>query len=241
MLNYVIMNDFSNFFWNKEKRFPVYKWHHYFEIYDRHFSKYKDTHPIIIEIGVWQGGSLEMWNDYFKGQCTIYGIDINPDCKRFESEFPNVKIFIGDQSNVDFLNKIKAEVPNIDILIDDGSHINSHVITTFEALYSNIVPGGTYLIEDLHTSYWEEYGGGLLRQGTSIEYLKSLIDKVNAKHLRELEEHSANVKQIDTDFSCTTQAIHFYDSITVLEKHKTRQDNVKATTAEPTAAASERN
>jgi hypothetical protein len=227
------MDEFSNFFWNKEKRFPVHKWHHYFEIYDRHFSKYKDTHPTIVEIGVAQGGSLEMWNDYFQGQCTIYGVDINPACKRFESEFPNVKIFIGDQGNVDFLNQIKADVPNIDILIDDGSHINSHVITTFEALYSNIVPGGTYLIEDLHTSYWEEYGGGLLRQGTSIEYLKSLIDKVNAKHVRDLEvkrfawERPTKVKQIDTDFSCTTHSMHFYDSITVLEKHKTRQNTVE--------------
>jgi hypothetical protein len=228
------MDEFSNFFWNKQKRFPVHKWHHYFEIYDRHFSKYKNTHPVIVEIGVARGGSLEMWNDYFKGKCTIYGVDINPDCKRFESEFPNVKIFTGDQGNADFLNKIKAEVPTIDILIDDGSHINSHVITTFESLYSNIVPGGTYLIEDLHTSYWEEYGGGLLRQGTSIEYLKSLIDKVNAKHVRDLEvkrfawERSAKVKQIDTDFSCTTQSIHFYDSITVVEKHKTRQNTVES-------------
>jgi len=228
------MDDFSRFFWNKEKRFPVHKWHHYFEIYDRHFSKYKDTHPVIIEIGVSEGGSLEMWNDYFKGKCKIYGVDINPNCKRFESEFPNVKIFIGDQSNVDFLNKIKAEVPNIDILIDDGSHISSHVVTTYEALYPNIVPGGTYLIEDLHTSYWEEYEGGLLRQGTSIEYMKSLIDKLNAKHIRDSEVNSfvlegpKRVNHIDTDFSCTTQSIHFYDSITVLEKHIRRQTVVEA-------------
>ena len=227
------MDGFSEFFWNKPKRFTVDKWHHYFEIYDKHFSKFKGKHPVILEIGVSQGGSLEMWNDYFKGQCTIYGLDINPACKRFESEFPNVKILIGDQGNVDFLNQIKAKIPNIDILIDDGSHINSHVITTFEALYSNIVPGGTYLIEDLHTSYWEEYGGGLLRQGTSIEYLKSLIDKLNAKHVRELHlnrfawERPTTVKQIDTDFSCTTNSIHFYDSITVVEKHKTRQNTVE--------------
>ena len=176
------MNDFSDYFWNKPKQFPVHKCHHYFDIYERHFSKYRISNPVIVEIGVAQGGSLEMWNHYFDGKCTIYGIDINPACKRFETLFPNVKIFIGDQNNIEFLNWLKSQIPKIDILIDDGSHINSHIIKTFEVLYENITPGGTYLMEDLCTSYWNDYDGGLLRPGTIIEYLKTLIDKLNAKH-----------------------------------------------------------
>lgn len=212
------MDGFSEFFWNKPKRFPVHKWHHYFQIYDRHFSKFKNKIPVIVEIGVNKGGSIEMWNSYFDNKCMIYGIDINPDCKKIEDEFSNVKIFIGDQNNDEFLNTVKSSIPHIDILIDDGSHINSHIIKTFEYLYTNIKMGGVYLIEDLHTSYWPEYGGGLLRHGSAIEYLKTLIDKLNAKHVK---------VPIDRSFSNITSSLHFYDSITVIEKHDSAQDIIE--------------
>lgn len=226
------MNDFADFFWNQPKKLKVHKWHHYFDIYDRHFSKYKGTNPVILEIGVAKGGSLEMWNHYFKGECTIYGIDIDPTCKRFESEFSNVKIFIGDQSNTIFLNQIKSQVPKVDILIDDGSHINSHIIKSFEELYPIVTPGGTYLIEDLHTSYWDHfYGGGLLRPGTAIEYLKTLIDKLNAKHQKTTTKQFSWSKEVvhkpDDSFSIITNSLHFYDSIAVVEKHTIPQVTVE--------------
>jgi cephalosporin hydroxylase len=226
------MNDFSDFFWNHPKKLKVHKWHHYFDIYDRHFLKYKGTNPVILEIGVAKGGSLEMWNYYFKGECTIYGIDIDPQCKKYESEFSNVKIFIGDQSDTNFLNQIKSEVPKVDILIDDGSHMNRHIIKSFEELYSTVTPGGTYLIEDLHTSYWSEYyGGGLLRPGTAIEYLKTLIDKLNAKHqkitTKQFSWSKEAVHKPDDSFSITTNSLHFYDSIAVIEKHRVPQLTVE--------------
>lgn len=228
------MDDFSDFFWNQPKKLKVHKWHHYFEIYDRHFSKYKGTNPVILEIGVAKGGSLEMWNHYFKGECTIYGIDIDPQCKNYESEFSNVKIFIGDQSDTNFLNQIKSQVPKVDILIDDGSHINSHIIKSFEELYPTVTPGGTYLIEDLHTSYWSEYyGGGLLHPGSAIEYLKTLIDKLNAKHQTTVTKKFSWSKEVvnraDDSFSNITNSLHFYDSIAVIEKHKIIQSTVQAT------------
>jgi hypothetical protein len=227
------MDKFSDYFWNQPKQYKVHKWHHYFEIYDRHFSKYKDKNPIILEIGVAGGGSLEMWNYYFDKKCTIYGIDINPRCKEFETLLPNVKIFIGDQNNDNFLNYVKSQIPNIDILIDDGSHINSHIIKTFEYLYPKINPGGTYLIEDLHTSYWPEYDGGLLRAGTAIEYLKTLIDKLNAKHqsksIKQFSWSKEVVQKADESFSNITHSLHFYDSIAVVEKHTIPQLSVEAT------------
>lgn len=230
------MDDFSDYFWNQPKQFPVHKWHHYFEIYDRHFSKYKGTDPIIVEIGVAQGGSLEMWNHYFNGECTIYGIDINPDCKKFEDAFPNVNILIGDQNDSQFLNTLYFHIPQINILIDDGSHVNSHIIKTFEALYSKIAPGGTYLIEDLHTSYWDNYGGGLMRPGTAIEHLKTLVDKLNAKHQKTVTKQFTWSKEVvsqpDTTFSNITNSLHFYDSIAVIEKHKSPQTHVEASIRE---------
>jgi len=205
------MNKFAEFFWNTDKRCKVHKWHHYFDIYDRHFSKFKGKNPVILEIGIYKGGSLEMWNHYFDGNCSIIGIDINPECKEIEKMFPNVKIFIGNQADDAFLAYVKSNISKIDIIIDDGSHISSDVIKTFELLYPIVSVGGVYLVEDLHTSYWEEFDGGLEKNGSSIEYFKKCIDKLNAKHIRQ--------KDVNRDFSNITQSIHFYDSITVIEKH----------------------
>jgi hypothetical protein len=172
-----------------------------------------------------------MWNDYFKGECTIYGVVIDPACSRFEKEFSNVKIFIGDQSNSDFLNFIKSQVPSIDIFIDDGSHISHHIIITLENLYPAISPGGVYLIEDLHSNYSYPDGSGMNKPGSAMEYAKTLIDSLNAKHIT--GKYEAPVRRtgillhtqgrlvpgyLDTSFSNITNSIHFYDSVLVLEK-----------------------
>jgi hypothetical protein len=66
------MNKLELFFHkNENKKLKMDKWHHYFKIYDRHFKHFMNKNPIILEIGVYNGGSLEMWNHYFDGQCTI--------------------------------------------------------------------------------------------------------------------------------------------------------------------------
>src|SRR6185312_14389444 len=75
----------------------LHKWDHYFEIYDRHFKDYADKEVVVLEIGVSQGGSIDLWKKFFGEKLKYYGIDINPGCKKFETE--NVKIFIGSQSD----------------------------------------------------------------------------------------------------------------------------------------------
>ena len=59
----------------------IRKWIHYFDIYERHFRRFKDTQPAILEIGVFGGGSLSMWQDYFGKKSQIVGIDIDTDVK----------------------------------------------------------------------------------------------------------------------------------------------------------------
>src|SRR5450432_1914397 len=114
----------------------IHKWNHYFEIYDRYFAAYQGKEVVVLEIGVSQGGSIDLWKKFFGKGLKYYGIDINPGCKQFESE--NVTIFIGSQEDPAFLNKIKNEIPDLDILIDDGGHTMRQQIVTFEYLYDKI-------------------------------------------------------------------------------------------------------
>jgi hypothetical protein len=204
------MNDLEAYFKQNTKR-VIDKWHHYFEVYDNHFSKYRGKEIVLLEIGTFQGGSLQMWKHYFGDKAKIYGMDINPDCKQVEEE--NVKIFIGSQSDRGFLREVLKQIPPIDILIDDGGHTMEQQIVSFEELFDHIKPDGTYLCEDLHTSYWDDYGGGYKLPGNFIEYSKELIDKLNAWHYR----HAGG--QVDS-FTRSAHSMHYYDSMLVIEKRQ---------------------
>lgn len=129
----------------------------YLDIYAKHFEKNREEVKTFVEIGVLNGSFLRMWKDYFPN-VTIYGIDIDPRCKVNEDD--RIKIFIGDQNDDDFLEKIKREIGEIDILLDDGSHITSHQIKTFNYLHTSVKKGGFFAIEDLRNSY-EEFNGDL--------------------------------------------------------------------------------
>ncbi len=202
------MNDLETYFYNNNDKL-IDKWSHYFDIYDQYFSKYRNKEVVVLEIGIFQGGSLQMWKNYFGPNAKIYGIDINPNCKVFEEE--NIEIFIGSQSDRDFLREVKQNIPPIDIIIDDGGHTMKQQIISFEELFSHVKEDGIYLCEDTHTSYQIMYGGGYKRRGTFIEYSKNLIDYINAYFS---EQSSLKVN----DFTQSAKAIHFYDSVVIIEK-----------------------
>ncbi len=205
------MNDLEKYFKNNTGKL-IHKWQHYFEIYDRHFSRYRGKEVHIVEFGVFQGGSLQMWKDYFGPDAKIYGVDINPHCKQLEDE--QVEIFIGDQENRAFLRTLAQQIPHIDILIEDGGHTMKQQIHTFEELYPSVAEDGIYLCEDTHTSYWKGFGGGYKRRGTFIEYSKNWIDDIHAWHSEQPGKLAVSA------FTRSAHSLHFYDSIVVIEKRK---------------------
>lgn len=206
------MNDLEKHFRGNTGR-KIHKFQHYFEIYDRHFSRFRETDVHIVEFGVSQGGSLQMWKKYFGPNCKLFGIDINPHCKTLEEK--QVQIFIGDQEDRNFLKMLANKIPKIDILIDDGGHTMAQQINTFEELFFRIDANGVYLCEDLHTSYWRDWGGGHKRPGTFIEYSKNFIDYIHAWYTSQTSGLSVN------DFTKSVHSLHYYDSILVIEKRPT--------------------
>jgi hypothetical protein len=202
------MNDLEKYFQSNSGRL-INKWHHYFEIYDRYFSKYRGKEMVFLEIGIFQGGSLQMWKEYFGPKAKIYGIDINPDCKQFEED--QIEIFIGSQSDPVFLEKVKAYIPKVDIFLDDGGHTMKQQIVSFKHLYDHIKTNGIYICEDTHTSYWPNFGGGLRRRGSFIEYAKNWIDDIHGYHNGSNQRHVNNITK-------SAKSVHFYDSIVVIEK-----------------------
>ncbi len=200
------MSLWSIFLLNQDRK--IHKWTHYFPVYEAHFSKYVNRPLLFVEIGCGAGGSLQMWKKYFGPFAKIVGIDINPEAKAYEED--QIEVRIGDQNDPEFLKSIVVEFGSPDVVLDDASHLMEHTVTTFNTLYPLLDVNGIYLVEDLHTSYWSEWGGGANRPGTFIELCKKLIDELNADHSK---------GQVDvTGFTQTTLSMHFYDSIAVFQK-----------------------
>lgn len=200
------MNLWQDFLTNNQK--IIHKWVHYFPIYERHFSSWRNRSLTFLEIGVARGGSLQMWQRYFGPLTKIVGIDVNPQCKAHES--PGIFVRIGDQSNPVFLQSLIDEFGVPDIVLDDGSHRMDHMASSFQFFYPKMHKNAVYMVEDLHTAYWEEYGGGLDKPESFMNFAKQCVDRLNADHTRGKLKPDLITRE--------TFGISFYDSIVCFDK-----------------------
>jgi hypothetical protein len=161
------------------------------------------------------GNSLRMWKAYFP-HASIFGIDIF-DKRRFEEE--RITIFQGSQIDESFLRSTVERIGGFDIVIDDGSHINAHVIRTFEILFPLLRNPGIYVVEDTQTSYWPGYGGSSTRLNdaeTTLGYFTSLPHWLNYEEI--LREDSSA-----TEFGRHVVAAHFYHNLIFIYKGDNRE------------------
>lgn len=200
------MSLWSDFLGNDQRL--IHKWTHYFPIYEAHFARYRNRPVTIFEIGCYKGGSLQMWKRWFGARARIVGLDIDTSCARFEE--PQIAVRIGNQADTRFLQAVIDEFGPPDIVLDDGSHIMEDINETFSFLYPRMSTSGVYMVEDLHTAYWPEFGGGVRKEGSFIEISKSLIDELNAYHSRGTVQPTA--------FTDSTVSINIYDSIIAFER-----------------------
>ena len=199
------------------------KYHNFTKYYDMYFSSQRQSVEKILEIGVHEGASVKMWKDYFPNS-TVYGIDISNACRVHAGD--RINIFIGDQSDDKFLDKISNDIGSqVDIIIDDGSHKSSHQIFSFTKLFPLVKSGGIYVVEDVTTSYWGEFDGGLKKQGTCIEFFKDRIDDIyfsgykcggNSNVLN--PDRILKDKKDLTFFEESIESIHFYSGLIFIKR-----------------------
>jgi hypothetical protein len=117
---------------------------------------------------------------------------------------------LGDQEDRTFLGRVAEDHGPFDIIIDDGGHTMRQQIVSVETLFPMLNDGGTYLVEDSHTSYWPEYASGD-GEPTFISWAKARIDDLHAYH-HSVDQHLSEPWQTDLD------GLHIYDGIVVLDK-----------------------
>jgi len=157
------------------------KWSHYFPIYETIFGPIR-TEPLrILEIGIWRGASLQLWRQYFEHpQTIIVGVDISPECARFDAPTDGVHVRIGSQADPEFLKRVVDEFGPFDLIIDDGSHHSSHIIASFNCLYADgLKDSGIYFVEDLHANYWHPWRDS---RKSFLDVCKELLEHMYAHY-----------------------------------------------------------
>lgn len=188
----------------------LFKMEHYLPIYDSLLECWQGRDIRFLEIGIYRGGSMPMWQGFFGNKSQLTFLDIDPKCK--ELEMPGTMVEIGDQSDPAFLEKITQIHGPFDIIVDDGGHKMNQQITSFSSLWPALSDRGLYIVEDTHTSYWPGFGGGHRAPGSFIEFAKTLIDLMHSWYTDD-----------DDSFPLHPMAqeigeIRFYDSLVVIEK-----------------------
>jgi hypothetical protein len=210
---------------NLHKGNLVDKWDSNITVYDQIFPEIRNSVKTVVEVGVQNGGSLEIYSKYFNNSKKIIGLDIDHNCVNISFEdSEKILLLIGDVKN------LKDEVGNltqgIDLFIDDGSHTSSDIIITFVKYFDEIADGGMYIIEDLHCSYFKDFGGGIFHKFSSMNFLRTLSDLVNLEHWV-AQANNENLLDKFLQFykiECLPQSLNkiysitFYNSMCVIRK-----------------------
>jgi hypothetical protein len=203
-------NPLRSYFDSRREGPGIWKWNHYFDVYHRHFQKFIGKEVHVVEIGVYSGGSLEMWKQYFGAKSRIYGVDIEPACKSYEDEV--TRIFVGNQADRNFWCRFRADVPKVDVVIDDGGHSPEQQIATLEEILPHMQPGGVYLCEDVHGSdnpfAW--YVGGFCANLHEASQWSQDVDTPERR-----------IRCVPIELSRAIESVHFYPFLTLIEKRTT--------------------
>ncbi len=210
-----------------------HKWFSYLKEYDRLLNGYRDEAVRLLEIGIQNGGSLEIWAKYFANASVLIGCDINPDCASLKFEDSRIAVVIGDCNDTSVSAEVLRRSPQFDIIIDDGSHLSSNIVKSFALYFPHLAQGGVFVAEDLHCSYWMRFEGGLFDPYSSIAFFKRLVDIVNHEHwgVNKRREDLLNGFfkkygfELGSEVLSQVHSVEFVNSICVIRK-RTAAENV---------------
>lgn len=200
-------NSLRAFFDARREGRGIWKWDHYLDLYDRHLRQFRHRAVHVLEIGVYSGGSLEMWREYFGPGSRRYGVDLEEACLRYQDD--STRIFIGDQADRGFWSRFRIEVPELDVVIDDGGHRPVQQRVSLEELLPHLRPGGVYICEDVQGCH-----------NHFAAYVAGLVQGLNDTSSMEVDLAAPERRQVSptTGFQSRIDSIHWYPYAVVIEK-----------------------
>lgn len=185
----------------QDTKYLSIKYDTYFPVYEALLAKYRGQNITLIEVGIFNGGSLFMWREFLGPEARIIGVDLNPDARVWEKH--GFEIYIGDQGNEQFWKDSFSKIGPVDVVIDDGGHTNlQQVVTTHHAI-SNIRDGGLLIVEDVHTNYFREFGNPY--KYSFLNFAFRIVDGINSRAFA--------LRSSYTRYSSKVYSISFFESI----------------------------
>ena len=214
-------NNFKSLFYSS--KLQSIKINSYFNIYESLFKEFKNRPITFVEVGIFGGGSLFMWKNYFHPKSRIIGIDLNPNSKSYEKY--GFEIFIGDQQDENFWKKFYKKVGKIDILLDDGGHTDLQQTQTLISSIKNIKENGIIAVEDVHTSYFTEFGNP--SKNSFVNYSKKIIDLINFRYSG-LNKSEKKKNKLNNLLKKNIYSVSFHESIISFKINKKKSIISKA-------------
>lgn len=200
-------------------------WDLYLDVYDRVLAPWRERPIDFLQVGVQNGGSLEIWSRFFPKARTITGCDIDPRCGALAFDDPRIAVVVGAVNTMEAARKILDCSPFFDVFIDDGSHVSNDIVMTFRNYFPRVKPGGLFLIEDLHCAYLPGWGGGLREPASAMGFLKLLVDGLHHASWKDQADFGQLASAFlppeakpDAGLANDIASIQFYDSVCVIEK-----------------------
>lgn len=135
----------------------------YTDVYAKYLHSWRRRSFTLLELGVYRGDSLRMWNAYLP-RATVIGLDLEPRSVERAHEFD---VTVGSQTDPVVLGGILERHPNLRVVIDDASHITELTLASFRYLFPRLPRGSLYIIEDLSPGTYEDWPGHNRERGST--------------------------------------------------------------------------
>jgi SAM-dependent methyltransferase len=209
------------------------RWSSYLVQYDRILWPWREKDVRLLEIGIQNGGSLEIWGEYFRNATKLVGCDVDPLCAQLRYGDQRIAVVVADASSEEGFSQIQSHAASFDIVIDDGSHRSSHIVQAFARYFPLVAEGGLFIAEDLHCSYWDEFQGGLSYPLSSVAFFKLLVDVNNHEHWGVQVDARQLLADFEREYGCEfreadlqqVHSIEFVNSMCIVRK-KSQEANL---------------
>ncbi|HET9451340.1 MAG TPA: class I SAM-dependent methyltransferase [Aggregicoccus sp.] len=203
------------------------KWRLYLEVYERALRGLREAPIAMVEVGVQNGGSLEIWAKYFPRATAIVGCDVDPKCAELRFDDPRIAVVVAPVNTAAAARAILARANPIDVFIDDGSHFSPDIVVAFCNYFPALRPGGLYLAEDLHAAYRPDFMGGL-EAPNAMRFFCALVDGIHHEYWQEQADPGAMLQRFlpagaKVDARALVDSIAsicFHDSLCIVEKRR---------------------
>jgi glycosyltransferase involved in cell wall biosynthesis len=149
------------------------------EAYGRLFGDYGEKPIALLELGSAGGSSLRHWAARFPNVATIVGCVGGSGAAAEPCDDSRIVLIAGDPEAEGVRRQVLSREPSFDVIVDTGRYRVRNVVGTFATYFPLLRPGGLYLVEDLRSSRWVAFGGGLFNPFSSAAFFRRLADTLS--------------------------------------------------------------